>query len=144
MSEVDKATVRRIPLEGFNEGRLDIVDEVFAADFINHATLPPGLPPGREGLKAFIAASRSAFPDYACTVLHEIGEGDLTVLHVSCSGTMKGDFAGMKASGKSATWEEVHILRMQGGKAVEHWPVVDELGMLQQLGFAPESEAQAA
>ena len=55
---------------------------------------------------------------------------------MSASGTMKGEFAGMKPTGKSATWDEVHIVRMKDGKAVEHW-AVDQLGMLQQLGLAP-------
>ena len=32
--------------------------------------------------------------------------------YVSASGTMKGDFAGMTASGKSGTWQEVRIVRM--------------------------------
>jgi predicted ester cyclase len=50
---------------------------------------------------------------------------------------MKGDFMGMPASGKSATWAEIHIIRYDdGGKATEHWAVVDQLGMLAQLGFA--------
>jgi predicted ester cyclase len=42
----------------------------------------------------------------------------------------------MPASGKSATWSEIHITRYENGKAVEHWAVVDQLGMLAQLGFA--------
>ena len=49
---------------------------------------------------------------------------------------MRGDFMGMTASGKSATWSEIHITRYADGKAVEHWAVVDQLGMLAQLGFA--------
>jgi predicted ester cyclase len=49
---------------------------------------------------------------------------------------MKGDFLGMPASGKEATWSEIHIVRFADGKAVEHWGVVDQLGMLAQLGFA--------
>lgn len=43
---------------------------------------------------------------------------------------------GMPASGKSATWSEVHITRFENGKAVERWAVVDQLGMLAQLGLA--------
>ena len=50
---------------------------------------------------------------------------------------MQGDFGDMKATGKHATWEEVHIVRLEGGLAVEHWGVLDQLGMLQQLGLAP-------
>jgi predicted ester cyclase len=48
---------------------------------------------------------------------------------------MTGDFLGMPASGRSATWEEIHIGRMGGGQLREHWAVLDQLGMLQQLGF---------
>jgi predicted ester cyclase len=44
---------------------------------------------------------------------------------------------GMKASGKHAVWTESHISTVTGGKVVEHWAVVDQVGMLQQLGFMP-------
>jgi predicted ester cyclase len=56
---------------------------------------------------------------------------------------MRGDFMGMPAAGKEATWSEIHITRFADGKAVEHWGVVDQLGMLQQLGFA-EAPGQPA
>lgn len=46
-------------------------------------------------------------------------------------------FMGVPASGKSASWDEVHIGRMAAGKLVERWAVVDRRIMLQQLGFAP-------
>ena len=63
------------------------------------------------------------------------------VLYVKNSGTMKGDFMGMPASGKRASWDEVHIARAAGGKLAEHWQVIDQLSMLQQLGFVPEPQA---
>ncbi len=50
---------------------------------------------------------------------------------------MRGDFMGMKATGKSATWDAVHIARVRDGKVAEHWAVQDQLGMLQRLGLAP-------
>ncbi len=50
---------------------------------------------------------------------------------------MTGEFMGMPASGRSAAWDEVHIGRFANGKLAEHWAVVDQLGMLHQLGFAP-------
>jgi predicted ester cyclase len=136
-SQSDKKTLSRIPLEAFNEGRPEVVDDVAAPDFVSHGQ-PPGFPPGREGLKALIGAIRSAFPDLRYEELHVVAEGDTVVQHVRASGTMKGDFNGMQPTGKHATWEEVHIVRMRDGKAVEHWPVLDQLSMLQQLGFAPE------
>jgi predicted ester cyclase len=143
VSEADKATVNRIAYEGFNEGSLDVVDEVMSADFIDHNPLP-GSPAGREGIKALILAARSAFPDLKNTVIHQVAEGDWIVNHVRSTGTMKGDFMGMKATGKSATWDAVHIARLRDGKVVEHWAVQDQLGMLQQLGLAPAPPAAKA
>jgi predicted ester cyclase len=121
-----------------------VIDEVLGPGYVDH--LPtPGFSADRDGLKAFIKAYRSAFPDLKYTMLREVSEGDLVVQYVSASGTMKGDFADMKATGKSGTWQEVHIVRVQGGKAVEHWGVIDQLSMLQQLGLAPAPPgAQAA
>jgi len=139
-SEKNKAIDARITLEAFNQGRLDVIDEVISADFLDHSQLPPGLPPGREGVKALARALRSAFPDFKVTIEHQIAEGDLTVRHISATGTMKGDFAGMPASGKRARWEAIHISRLANGKVVEHWSVQDQLGMLQQLGFVPTPE----
>ena len=79
---------------------------------------------------------RGAFPDLHVKVEDQIAEGDRVVLRITSSGTMKGEFAGMPPSGKSATWAGVHIVRFATGKQVEHWGVNDQLSMLQQLGFA--------
>jgi predicted ester cyclase len=50
---------------------------------------------------------------------------------------MKGNFAGMPATGRKATWTEIHVSRVRDGKVVEHWGVVDQMGMMMQLGVAP-------
>jgi predicted ester cyclase len=101
------------------------------------------VPPTAEGAKGFIAMFRAAFPDLHYIVEDTIAEGDKVVSRATAHGTMTGDFMGMPASGKSATWSEVHITRYEGGKAVEHWAVVDQLGILAQLGFA-EAPGQPA
>ena len=64
---------------------------------------------------------------------------------MTATGTMTGELAGMAPTGRCATWDEVHIVRMKDGKAVEHWGVVDAFGMFQQLGLLPGSgEIRAA
>lgn len=136
MSE-DAATYRRVPLEVFNEGKLDLIDEFLSEDFVEHGELPPGVPPGRDGLRVFVVALKAAFPDFHYEILQQHQDGDMHIGYIRASGTMTGDFMGMPPSGKSASWDEVHIGRMAGGKVVEHWEVVDRLGMLQQLGFMP-------
>jgi steroid delta-isomerase-like uncharacterized protein len=144
MSEKNKALAARIPLEAFNQGRLEVIDEVVADNSVDHGELPPGLPPGKEGVKLFVKALRSAFPDLKITLGLQVAEGDLVVQQATTTGTMKGEFAGMPASGKKATWEAIHITRIKDDKIVEHWAVQDQLGMLQQLGFMPTPEAAPA
>lgn len=136
MSAENKALVARM-LEVFNQGKLELIDELVSPDFVEHGRTPPGMPSGRDGLKAFAAESRKAFPDQDNTINLAIAEGDLVVQHVTTKGTMQGEFAGMAPSGKQATWDVVHVVRVRDGKIVEHWAVADSLGMLQQLGFIP-------
>jgi predicted ester cyclase len=102
------------------------------------------MPPGREGVKLLIKSLRGAFPDFKIKIGLQVAEGDLVVQQATATGTMKGEFAGMPPSGKTATWEAIHITRIKDGKIVEHWQVQDQLGMLQQLGFIPTPEAAPA
>jgi Predicted ester cyclase len=141
-TEANKASARRMVDEVVNRGNLALIDELMAPDFVDHA-LPPGVPPNREGVKTFFAMLRGAFPDLHATVDDVIAEGDKVVQRTTAHGTMKGEFAGMPPSGKSATWQQIHILRFADGKEVEHWAVTDQLSMLQQLGFA-EAPGQPA
>jgi steroid delta-isomerase-like uncharacterized protein len=137
VSEKDLATFRRIPLEMFNEGRVELVDELFTDDYVEHAALPPGVPDGKASVPAFIQGLRAAFPDFQYTVLHDMSDGATYAAHVQATGTMTGDFMGMPATGKTATWEEGHFGLIRDGKLSEHWVIVDQLGMLTQLGLAP-------
>jgi predicted ester cyclase len=134
MSDAD--VFRRVPLEIFNEGRVELIEEIFAPDFVNHVMFP-GIGKGRDSVRSIAEALRTAFPDYLCEITHEMHDADLHFNHAKVSGTMTGDFMGKPATGKSATWEEMHVGRMRDGKVVEHWAVIDQLGMLQQLGVIP-------
>jgi predicted ester cyclase len=144
-NEDNIATGRRFLEEVMNRGNMAIVDELTNPDFVDHSA-PPGVPPTNEGFKAFVTTFRAAFPDLRYTIEDELAVGDRLVQRVVGHGTMQGDFQGMPASGKSATWQEIHITRFANGKAAEHWGVVDQLGMLAQLGFveAPGQPVGAA
>src|SRR2546426_8153699 len=140
MSDKNKALVSRIPLEAFNQGKLEVIDEVIADNSVDHGQLPPGMPPGKEGLKLLIKALRSAFPDFKIAIDLQVAEGDLVVARATTTGTMKGEFAGMPPSGKTATWEAIHITRIKDGKIVEHWQDQDQLRTPQQFGLNPHPE----
>jgi steroid delta-isomerase-like uncharacterized protein len=131
-----KTKLERVPLEILNQGRYELIDEIYAPDFVEHYE-QPGVPPTREGFKQFAMAYRAAFPDLHYTVEDAIEAGDKIVHRLTASGTMKGDFLGMPATGKRATWSEIHIGRVADGLLVEHWGLVDQLGLFVQLGVVP-------
>ena len=133
--EANKANAQRFVDEVVNGGNLAVIDDLLAPDFVDHGG-QPGVPPTRDGTKAIMAMLHKAFPDRHGTVEDVIAEGDKVVQRTTSTGTMKGEFAGMPPSGKSATWQQVHISRFVDGMTVEHWAVIDQLSMLQQLGFA--------
>ena len=133
----NKANVHKLVLEGINKGNMAVIEECLAPSIVEHS-LPPGLPPNRDGFKMFLTGFRAAFPDLTYTIDDEFAEGDKVVQRLNGTATMKGDFQGMKASGKKASWQEIHIGRFDSsGKVVEHWGVVDMASMLAQLGFGP-------
>ena len=134
-AEENKRAATRFVEEVINRGDLNAIDDLSAPNVVDHNP-PPGFEPGIQGFKQFIQMFRSAFPDLRYSVEDSIADGDKVVQRLRARGTMQGDFLGMPASGKSATWEEIHISRFANGKIVEHWGVVDQLGMFQQLGFA--------
>jgi steroid delta-isomerase-like uncharacterized protein len=136
MSIEDNKAVAKRAVEAINAGDFSLLESLVAPDGADHA-VPPGMPPTRDSAIQFLIMFRAAFPDLHYTLEDVIAEGDRVVQRATASGTMKGEFLGMPATGKSATWSEIHIVRVQDGKIVEHWASVDQLGMLQQLGLAP-------
>jgi steroid delta-isomerase-like uncharacterized protein len=130
----NKALVRQMVEEIFSRGNMSLVDKFLAPDFVEREELPPGIPPGREGVKQLTTMFRSAFPDFKATIDDIIAEGDKVVIRQTWSGTHKGEFMGIPPTGKSGV---IDIIRIAGGKFVEHWGQMDSMGMMQQLGVTP-------
>ncbi|HEY7346863.1 MAG TPA: ester cyclase [Ktedonobacterales bacterium] len=136
-TEVNKAIVRRLFEEVFNKGNLTVADELVAQDGINYEA-PPGITPdGPDGLKQAVQMLTLAFPDLHMTIEEMIAEGDKVVAHTTFSGTHQGAFMGMPPTGRRFTQQQIHIVRLADGKAVEHREVRDDVGMMQQLGVIP-------
>jgi predicted ester cyclase len=136
MTTDNMRTVDRIPLEVLNKGDFALIDQIVATDFVEHSPLP-GFSPTREGLKQSLKALKTAFPDLYYAIEDSFESGDRIVHRLTGSGTMKGDFMGMSATGKRATWTEIHMGRVANGRLTEHWGLVDQLSMLVQLDVIP-------
>jgi predicted ester cyclase len=128
-----KENLRRIVLEAFGEGRLEVLDEVLAPGFVNH-NAPPGLSGGVEGVKQVVQMERRGFPDLRYEILHEIEEGDLIVQHCRVRGTHLGEIFGVAPTGRVVEWREIHIGRMVGDRAAEHWACNDMHAVWVQIG----------
>jgi len=136
MTTDTKKMIDRIPLEILNDNRFELVDELFSTDFVEHSA-PPSVTPTREGFKTFAMALKTAFPDLRYTIEDSIESGDRIVHRLTGRGTMKADFMGMRATGKHATWTEIHIGRVANGRLTDHWGLTDQLGTLVQLEVIP-------
>ena len=137
-TEQNKAVFRRLVEEILNQGNVSLFDELVAPDFIEHEELPPGIPEGREGSIMMFTQLRSAFPDFNAEIEDLIAEGDRVVVRMNWTGTHQGDFMGIPATGNSFSIEVIDIVRIEDGKFAEHWGVMDNMGMMQQLGLVPE------
>lgn len=135
-TEENKAAIRRISDEFWNRGRAEVLDEVFAADVLDHAAAP-GQPPGREGLKQINLGFRAAFPDVQMTIEDLLAEGDKVVWRWSVQGTHQGPLMGIPATGKRVTFGGISIDRFADGRIAERWLQIDMLGLLQQVGAVP-------
>ncbi len=136
MTEQNKALLRRFYEEVIGEGKLDLIDELIAPDFVEHEEFPD-LPPGREGVKQVFAMFLEAFPDLHFHIKDLVAEGDKVVARVTMHGTHEGSFMGIAPTGKEIFVQAIDILRFADGKAIEHWGVTDQMSMMQQLGANP-------
>ena len=135
MSEQNKAVVQQFEHEFKNKENIDIVDRLFAPDFVHQLPLP-GLPPGRDGLKA---AGQGIFAAFAHDHLKAVVElcladGDRVITRTRVKARHTGPFNGIPATNKDVGWTEITIFRLRDGKIVEMIGEGNFLGLMAQLG----------
>ena len=138
-AEESKAIMRRY-FGVFEQGNIELLDELLAPDYINHSPATPDLPTGPEGVKAVVSMFRSAMPDLRVVIEDMIAEGDKVATRYTLEGTHEGELFGVPPTGQRLSNKSITVERVSGGKIREHWRVSDELGMMQQLGVIPVPE----
>jgi predicted ester cyclase len=109
------------------------LDALLASDMVDHNPMPDQ-PPGLAGFKVWMAAARSSFPDFNCTVETVLSEGDLVAGFVIWRGTQRGSFLGIPPTNKPVAVKAFHIVRIDDGLIAEWWGNADFLGAIEQLG----------
>jgi steroid delta-isomerase-like uncharacterized protein len=135
MSAANKALVERWFDEVWNMGRADAIDEMFAAEGVAHG-LGEDLH-GPSEFKVFHATFRGAFPDVRVQMDDMIAEGDRVAYRFTATGTHRGGDLGFAATGRPVRFLGMGSVRIANGRIVEGWNVLDQLGMLTQLGVVP-------
>jgi steroid delta-isomerase-like uncharacterized protein len=132
----NKALVRRFYEEAWGQGKLDVIDEVFANDYVRHDLRPTQALPGPQGQKRITADFRAAFPNLRFEVEILIAEDEFVAARWTATGTHSGRWGTVEPTGRRATLSGVNIFRFEQGKVAELWNHRDDLGLMEQLGAA--------
>lgn len=133
MSEANKQVIRRLYSEVMGKGNMQVADEIFADDYVDH--MPIMETPDREGLLKSVDAARRAFPDVRPGIIAEIAEGDWVAIAVEADGgTQQGEYMGVPASGRPVHWTETHFWRVVDGKIREHYGNVSMFEIHKMIG----------
>jgi predicted ester cyclase len=122
-AEDSKRLVRRLVEEGVAGHDPDVVDEIATGEFARAA-------------KRWVSPFRGAFPDFEMEIVELVAEGDAVVAHFRCSGTHRGEWLGVPATGRRFDGvDEIYIFHVQDGKLASAVGVEDNLTRMRQLGI---------
>jgi predicted ester cyclase len=131
----NKALLRYFVEEVQQKGRLELIDDFVAADYVNH-TPSPGQPAhGPESVRWIMEVLHGAVPDVRVEIRHQIAEGPDVATYKVFSGTHTGTFLGIEPTGRRLEFPVFDLIRFRDRMLVEHWAVIDEGAMLRTLGL---------
>jgi len=130
----DNATVvRRFVDEVITQGQIERAAE-FAWDDVVEQVPFPGQGPGLEGLKDVLRGMRAAFPDLVFSIVEQVAEGEKVVSRFEWTGTHKGPFLGVAATGRPVRVWGIVIDRLLAGRIKETRIIMDIFGLMMQMG----------
>jgi steroid delta-isomerase-like uncharacterized protein len=136
MSQDNATIVRRFVNEVITQGNIDSAANFVWEDVVEQVPLP-GQGPGIEGLKDILRAMRSGFPDLVFAIQEQIAEGDKVASRFEWTGTHRGTFLGIPATGRSVRVWGFVFDRLEQGRIKDTRILMDTLGLLIQLGVVP-------
>lgn len=129
--EKNIALVRRLFLEGFSGGNLDVVEEVMSPDI---RLEDPNLPPGIEGVKAIVKKNNDSFKNWQFTMHDVLAVDDKVVVRWSATGIHVNSFMGEAPTNKEVTLSGIGIYQIANNRIATDWVVPDNINFLMQLG----------
>ena len=111
-----------------NEHRFDDLAEFVAPDVVIDG-IERDLGAYAEALRAIIRA----FPDYHWELRHLLVDPPWIAAHFADTGTQRGPFLGVPATGRPVSTQEFAFYRVDAGRIAEVWGIADNLRLLQQV-----------
>jgi len=129
----NKQLVIRLIEEVQNSKNIDLCDQLFSVNFINH-TPPRKIPNTREGMRLIFSMTHTAFPDGKLTIQDQIADEFKVWTRKTFLGTFTAPFGTVPPNGNKVEYEVIDILKIADGRFVEHWNIINQLPLLKQLG----------
>lgn len=128
----NKAVVRRFNKEVIEGRDLSLMDELFSPAFVNRS-VKPGFSAGIGGMVGFLELFWQAFSGLRVELHDQVAEGDRVTTRKTIHGRHTGDFLQRPASNQEIEIQVIDIVRLENGKYLEHWNVIDMQKVLDQM-----------
>jgi len=132
-TERNKQIVRRFYEEIVNTGDVTRIAEFVAPDCVE-VDGTRQVPSGHDGMTAHVQGVRATYPDLRLEIGRQVAEGEMVVTEIVATGTHRGEWLGMKPTGRRLTFTGVNVDRVVGGRIVEHGGAANLLGPLLESG----------
>jgi predicted ester cyclase len=123
-SAANKEVVRRLVDEVMNDGRLDVLEELYAPELAGAA-------------RRWIEPFRESFPDAHMEIVEIVAEGDRAAARFVCTGTHLARWRGHEPTGRRFKVDEVYFFEFRDGRVAKAWGLEDTHRRLRQLGLNP-------
>jgi steroid delta-isomerase-like uncharacterized protein len=135
--EANKDIARRYFEEFVNERRLDVLEEIVAADAIDETRAYSGGTGDRDDFRQHALWLWESVQDVKATITDLIAEGDRVVVYWRIEGIHQGTIFGVPGTGKAFTGNSISKITIQDGKVVRYTVLPDRLGIIKQIGGTP-------
>jgi predicted ester cyclase len=136
--EDHRRVVGRLFDEVWNGGRVDVIPELYATDFVADYRPYAPLRHGHDGIRQMVEGSRATFGDFHEELLGLVVDERHAAIHLRISGVQTGPWGALPPSGQRLEFEEMIMLTFDDDGRVAHQRgIVDNLQGLRQAGAIP-------
>jgi predicted SnoaL-like aldol condensation-catalyzing enzyme len=119
VSERNKRKVRLFVDAVLNEGRLELIDELVAADYLGHIPCAETVVNGPAGVRQLVSSRRRAHPGLYVKIEDQIAEDDRVVTHWQATIAAPGAPGDGTPTARTPCYTGISIIRFLAGKQID-------------------------